>query len=72
MSKNTKSSEELLLEISEKLDKLMAILAIQNNNLDIDSKIKILKNVGFDSNEIGPYVGLSGSGVREKKGWRRK
>ena len=45
---------------------------MQDQNLDIDSKIKILKNAGFDSNEIGPYVNLTGSGVRDKKGWKGK
>jgi len=44
---------------------------VQDKNLNIDSKIKILKNAGFDSNEIGPYVGLTGSGVRDKKGWKK-
>ncbi|MGI0045898.1 MAG: hypothetical protein ACREBB_01735 [Nitrosotalea sp.] len=72
MSKNTKSADELLADISKKLDKIMAVLAIQSEKMDVDSKIRILKNSGFDSTEIGPYVDLSGSRVRERKGWTGK
>jgi len=64
-----KTSEELLKEISEKLDKILGVLAIQNVS-DVDSKIKILKNLGFSSAEIGPLMGLKN--VRVHKGWKGK
>jgi len=69
-TKKGKSEKELLEEISKKLDKILGVIAVQDKNLDVDSKIKILRNNGFDSNEIGPFVGLSGSAVRDKKGWK--
>jgi len=64
-----KTSEELLKEISEKLDKILGVLAIQNVK-DVDSKIKILKNLGFSSGGIGPLLGLEN--VRVRKGWKGK
>lgn len=67
--KKTKSSEELLQEIIGKLDKILGVLAIQNVS-DIDSKIKILKNFGFSSAEIGSLMGLKN--VRVYKGWKGK
>jgi len=73
MSKEeAKSTEELLSEISQKLDRILGVIACQDKNLDVNSKIKILRNCGFDSNEIGPFVNLSGSAVRDKKGWKGK
>ena len=64
-----KTTEELLKEIIEKLDKILGVLAIQNIK-DVDSKIKILKNLGFSSGEIGPLLGLEN--VRVRKGWKGK
>jgi len=72
MNTNEKSEKELLEEISEKLNKLIGIFSMQNEKLDTDSKIKILKNCGFESSEIGPFVGLSDSSVRGRKGWKGK
>jgi len=64
-----KTSEELLKEISEKLDKILGVLAIQNVK-DVDSKIKMLKKLGFSSGEIGVLLGLEN--VRVRKGWKGK
>ncbi|KAG2476778.1 MAG: Poly (ADP-ribose) polymerase-1 [Nitrosopumilales archaeon] len=64
-----KSEKKLLEEISEKLDKILGVLAIQNVS-DVDSKIKILKNLGFSSAEIGLLMGLKN--VRVHKGWKGK
>ncbi len=72
VTKKKKSDNELLQEISEKLDKVVAVLAIQDKNLNVDSKIVILKNAGLESKDIGPFVGLSGSAVRDRKGWKIK
>ena len=70
MSKKEKSEKELLEEISKKLDKLIGVVSANNQGLDIDSKIKILKNLGFESDEIGPFVNLTGSSIRKKKGFQ--
>jgi len=70
--KQEKSERELLEEISKKLDKVVAVLAVQDKNLNVDSKIIILKNAGLESKDIGPFVGLSGSAVRDRKGWKKK
>ena len=71
MSKSPKSTEELLTEISKKLDSLIGVLAIQSIE-DIDDKIHTLKKLKFKSDEIGPLVGIKGTSVRDKKGWKRK
>ncbi len=72
MSKEEKSEKDLLEEISGKLDKLIAIISVSNLGSDVDAKIKFLKNLGWDSIEIGPFVNLSSSRVRERKGWTGK
>jgi len=71
MSKNPKSTEELLSEISRKLDILIGVLAIQSIS-NIDDKIYTLKKSGFTSDEIGPLVGFKGTTVRDRKGWKQK
>jgi len=68
MPKNGKSSEELLKEISEKLDKLMGILAIQGK--DEDTQIRILKSQGFTSEEVGKLIGLKETTIRMRKAWK--
>lgn len=70
MPKNAKSSEDLLKEISGKLDKLMGVLAIQGKNQA--KQISILKNLGFSSSEIGAIVGINPSTLRKRKGWKQK
>lgn len=70
--KQEKSEKGLLEEISKKLDKVVAVLSVQNEYMDVDSKIVILKNAGLESKDIGPFVGLSGSAVRDRKGWKTK
>jgi len=67
MSKNPKSSEMLLSEINEKLEKIIAILAIQGK--DEDTQIRILKRLDFPSDEIGKLLGVTGR-LRDKKGWK--
>lgn len=71
MAKNKEKTEkELLQEISNKLDKIPAALAIQNIN-NKNEKIMILKKGGFTSAEIAPLVGITESGVRDTKGWKK-
>lgn len=57
-------NEELLKEISEKLDKLIALTATQG--MGIDEKIKVLKNLGFNNVQIGKFVGITEGGVRSR------
>lgn len=66
-----KTEKELLQEISKKLDKIPAVLAIQNLK-DKNNKIIILKKAGFTSTEIAPLIGLTESGIRDTKGWKKK
>ena len=56
---NEKSEKEILQEISDKLDRLMGILAIQNTE-DPDEKIYTLKKLGFKSEEITSFVNVGG------------
>jgi len=64
-----KNERELLEEINAKLEKILGVLAIQNIK-DVDSKIKILKNLRLSSGEIGTLLGLEN--VRVRKGWKGK
>jgi hypothetical protein len=56
-------------EISKKLDKIFAIIAIQTIE-DKDDKISILKKLGFTSDEINPIVCVKN--CRQMEGWKRK
>ena len=67
VSENKKTTEELLEEISKKLDKIISILAIQGK--DEDTQIRILKKLGYNSIEIEKLLGISGR-LRDKKGWK--
>ncbi len=49
-------TEELLREISQKLDKLIAISAIQGK--EEEKQIKILKSLKFTYNEISNLIGI--------------
>lgn len=60
----TRTTEELLEEISKKLDKLTGILAI--NGKDEDQQIKILTDLDFTSAEVGSLLGLPAGTVRRK------
>ncbi len=66
-----KTEKDLLQEISNKLDKIPAALAIQNIE-EKNDKIIILKKAGFTSAEIAPLIGLTESGVRDTKGWKKE
>ena len=56
--------------ICEKLDRLAALISIQNMG-DQDKKINILKRSNLTSKEIGDMLGLEESGIRHSKGWKK-
>lgn len=70
-----KSEKDLLLEISEKLDRLIAAVMVQGK--DQATQLKIFSALGIDSASIGAMMGMSASGVRTikyrgKKGKQKK
>lgn len=67
MSKSTKSEIELLEEISNKIDRLIGIIAIQGKDEDV--QIRILKRLGFTSKETGDLTGLTDATVRKRQSW---
>jgi len=62
MSKNPKSSEILLSEINEKLNKILGLMVTQNKPRP--EQLKILDGLGFSSMEIGKLLGISDGAVR--------
>ena len=57
--------------ICKKIDKLTALLTIQNIE-DKDDRIYTLKKLGFSSSEVASLVGMTDNGIRSAKGWKRK
>lgn len=64
MSEKKKSVEELLEEISEKLDNLTGLIAIQGKEENL--QIKILTSLGFDSKEVGNFLGIPSGTIRRR------
>ena len=64
-----KTEVELLNEISEKLDRVVAVLAAQGK--DRDTQAAILAAAGCDSNFLAMFLGISSGAVRNLPGWRR-
>lgn len=62
--KKKKSTEELLEEISAKIDKLIALIAIQGKSEN--HQIKILTDLGFDSKKVGILLNLPSGTVRRR------
>ncbi len=60
--KKKKTVEELLEEISSKIDKLTGIIAIQGKNRG--QQLKILSGLDFTSKEIGDLLGIHPGAVR--------
>ena len=56
-------------ELDKKIDKIVALLTIQNIS-GKDDKIYTLKKLGYTSDEISPLVNIKN--VRDTKGWKRK
>ena len=57
--------------ICKKLDKIFAALTVQNIE-NKDDKIHTLKKMKTTSLEIANLIGITESGVRNNKGWKRK
>lgn len=57
-----KTERELLVEISQKLDRLVAVTAAQGK--DADTQIGILRGFGFDWTFIGSFIGLQPEAAR--------
>ena len=55
-------------EICNRLDKIYALLAI-NNIADVHDKIYMLKNLGLKSEEVNIIVGVKN--CRQMEGWKR-
>jgi len=55
--------------ICKKLDKLTALLAVQNIE-DKQDKIHFLRKMGLTSGEVGEIVGIKK--IRDMEGWKRK
>lgn len=71
MKRETPSSMEcqLLAEISQKLDRVVAVLATQGK--EKDRQIEILALAGLDSPFIASVLGTTAATVRNTDGWRR-
>ena len=57
--------------LCKKLDKITALMIIQNIE-GKDDKIYALKKMGLTSSDIAPLVGMTESGIRDNKGWKKK
>lgn len=62
------TDNELLREISDRLQQIVGLLAIQGKSQE--EQIDILSNLGFDSTRIGLYLGMTGAAVRKRKSRR--
>jgi hypothetical protein len=59
------SEKELLSQLGQKLDQVIALLAIQGRNPD--EQIRILYEFGYDSTYIGRVLGRDPSAIRHVK-----
>ncbi len=64
-----KMNDKQFDEICKKLDRIFAIIAVQNIE-NVNDKIYSLKNLGFSSYDINPIIGIKN--VRQTEGWKRK
>lgn len=64
----TKSETELLIDISAKLDRIVAVLAAEGKELN--RQVSILASAGCDSGFIAIYTGKTPSAIRNLPGWR--
>ena len=62
-------NDEQFNTISKKIDKIIALLIIQNFE-KINDKIYSLKKLNLTSEEVGELVGVKNP--RQMEGWRRK
>ena len=68
--KESKTTEILLTEISEKLDRIISVLAISGKNTD--TQIEILYGFKWEWDEIGKLVGMNGSAARMRHARKQK
>jgi hypothetical protein len=59
-----KSTNELLEEISKKLDKILAVISTQGK--PIDTQIDILHGFGWEWDEVGKFVDLTSEAARKR------
>ena len=69
MVKSSKSDNELLQEINQKLDQLIGVLAIQGKSED--EQIRLLKALGLTSKQAGALLGIEDSALRHRKAWSK-
>ena len=67
---NHKTDNELLNEINDKLNQVIGLLSIQGK--PEAEQIRILDALGFESNKIGMFLGISGVAVRKRKMMARR
>jgi len=53
---NDKSEKQILLEISEKLDKLLGVTAIQGKSKE--DQVKVLVSLGFSNSDISALTAM--------------
>lgn len=68
---NEKTEKQLLQEISNKLDKIIAVLSISNIE-DPKQKVPILKNLGFTIEETSMFTGLTIDVVKKERAKLKK
>ncbi len=61
--KAEKSERELLADISGRLDRIIGLLAVQQNEGDENAKIKQLYDLGLAPSAIGAIMGVSPNAV---------
>ena len=59
---NEKTDNEFLCEISDRLNEVIGLLAIQGKSQD--EQIDILRSLGLDWAKIGMFLGMSGTAAR--------
>jgi len=59
------TTDDLLAEMGEKLDKILGVLLV--NNKDTDTQIRILRSLGYDWNFVGAATGLSPDAARMRR-----
>lgn len=64
LKKEEQSTNAVLLEISQKLDKVIILLSTQGKTSDI--QIRILRDFGLEWDEIGKYTGLKPDAARKR------
>jgi len=65
MAQKERSERQILEEISTKLERLLAVVAVQGRDADI--QIRVLTKAGFSSSEIGALLGMHPTDVRHRR-----